>query len=77
MNLPLCLSGERKSFCGVQGAFFKKPPCWEPSADGGGASPIPLAPARMVSISQKWYNCYTILNGIYSPLGRLYNSIEK
>ena len=26
MNLPLCLSGERKSFCGVQGAFFKKLP---------------------------------------------------
>ena len=26
--LPLCLSGERKSFCWVQGAFFKKPPCW-------------------------------------------------
>ena len=29
VDLPLCLSGERKKFfAGVQGAFFKKPPCW-------------------------------------------------
>ena len=38
-NLPLCLSGERKSFAGCRG-FFKKPPCWEPPA-GGGAKPLP------------------------------------
>ena len=76
MNLPLCLSGERKSFAGCRG-FFKKPPCWS-RPQTAGQKPHSLNPCReQVSISQKWYNCYTILNGIYSPLGRLYNSIEK
>lgn len=67
VDLPLCLSGERKSFCGVQGAFFKKPPAGEPSADGG-AKPYSLSSLQgQVSISQKWYNLlHHSSNGIYS-----------
>ena len=54
MNLPLCLSGERKSFCGA-GAFFQSPLLG--SRPQTAAKPHSLSPLQgQVSISQKWYN---------------------
>ena len=68
MNLPLCLSGERKSFCGVQGGFFQKAPLLGSRPQTAGQSPIPLAPCKgKFPFRRNGITCYTIFEWYLQP----------